>query len=61
MSYYYVELDQNSVVKATLETYAPIIKSTMISVDQIRNDLLGWKYENEQFSPPPPPPEPKEG
>ena len=27
----------------------------MILVDQIRNDLLGWKYENGQFIAPPPP------
>ena len=52
MSYYYVELNQNSIVKATLQTFAPIDKPTMIQTDRLRNDLLGWKYENGQFYPP---------
>lgn len=57
MRYYYVQLDNESVVKSALDTFAPIIQSNMIETDRFRSDLLDWKYENGQFYPPPPPPE----
>lgn len=52
MNYYYVQINESSIVVATLQTYAPIEKPTMIQTDRLRNDLLGWKYENGQFYPP---------
>lgn len=57
MRYYYVQLDNESVVKSALDTFAPINQSNMIETDRFRSDLLDWKYENGQFYPPPPPPE----
>jgi hypothetical protein len=52
MSYYYVELNDQSIVKAALETFAPIDKPTMIQTDRLRSDLLGWLYKDGQFFPP---------
>jgi hypothetical protein len=53
---YYAEIDENSMVKAVLETNGVIDKPTMISTDAFRSDLLGWTYANGQFYPPPTPP-----
>lgn len=55
MRYYYVQLDKDSIVKSALDTFAPINQSNMIQTDRFRSDLLDWKYENGQFTPPPPP------
>lgn len=57
MRYYYVQLDNESIVKNALDTFALINQSNMIQTDRFRSDLLDWKYENGQFYPPPPPPE----
>jgi hypothetical protein len=54
--YYYVQLDEFSIVKAALDTSAPIDKPNMIQTDAYRDDLFGWKYENGIFIPVPPPP-----
>ena len=54
MRYYYVQLNDQNVVKGALETHAPINQSNMIQTDRFRSDLLDWKYENGQYTPPPP-------
>jgi hypothetical protein len=50
---YYVEINENNVVKSVLETTGTVDKPTMIPVDSFREDLLGWTYQNGQFIPPP--------
>jgi hypothetical protein len=55
MRYYYVQLNDQNVVKGALETHAAINKPNMIQTDRFRSDLLEWSYVNGQFVPPPPP------
>lgn len=52
---YYVEINENNVVKSVLETTGTVDKPTMIPMDSFREDLLGWTYQNGQFIPPPDP------
>jgi hypothetical protein len=53
MRYYYVQLNDQNVVKGALDTHAAINKPNMIQTDRFRFDLLGWSYINGQFVPPP--------
>jgi len=55
MRYYYVQLNDQNVVKSVLETHAPINKPNMIQTDRFRADLADWSYVNGEFVPPPPP------
>lgn len=56
MRYYYVQLNDQSVVKGAIETFAEINKANMIQTDRFRSDLLDWSYVNGEFVPPPPEP-----
>lgn len=56
MRYYYVQLNDQNVVKGAIETFAEINKDNMIQTDRFRSDLLDWSYVNGQFIAPPPEP-----
>jgi hypothetical protein len=55
MRYYYVQLNDQNVVKGALETFAEINQPNMIRTDTFREDLLDWSYVDGNFVPPPPP------
>lgn len=54
MRYYYVQLNDQNVVKGAIETFAEINKPNMIRTDSFRSDLLDWSYVNGEFIAPPP-------
>jgi hypothetical protein len=56
MRYYYVQLNDQNVVKNALDTFAEINQPNMIRTDTFRSDLLDWSYIDGKFVPPPPPP-----
>lgn len=56
MRYYYVQLNDQNVVKGAIETFAEINKANMIQTDRFRSDLLDWSYLNGEFIAPPPEP-----
>lgn len=56
---YYAQINQDNVVFAITETYAPISAPDMIEIESFDTSLIGCTYADGQFIPPAPPPEPR--
>jgi hypothetical protein len=54
MRYYYVQLNEQSVVNGAIDTHAEINSQNMIRTESFRPDLLDWSYINGEFIAPPP-------
>ena len=58
MSYYYAQINQDSICYAILQTYAEIVQADMISISSYDESVLGkrWTGTTWEDVPPPEPP-----